>query len=1064
MERYNIFENLKEAREGVNAFKDDCFSGIVLDGALANAVVKENPQFAAKRIMLSEVTDTEKLPENIIASYAVEQGVLHRKKYINKGNYIVYTVSSDSYINLTGEKAVSTLIKKGELINDNRDSYTVSGSIFPTFPIWSNTLKNEYKQLYNENLADKLALLFLPAQGYERFRERYYRLLREAVARQFLEAVKQRSREMGAKFYGSATCAVNFASQVLPSNAFAGWASIYDKLYVRCPRELMGEDFLRKYFRLFTGVNRGKIVAEITFDTFCLLSLDELKFLADRLIASGVRYFSIAARAKLTVALSKKKELIADYISRLLAALSLGKRQCDMLVVYPSSAAAADFNVSSPDSTRDFAGNIDSALNALNKNGILYDIASEYQIGTDIKISGSLATVNSNAYSGVIMLQGKTVTPKMAGFIIKYAENGGRVYSLSDLPELIDGFKSSKLSEVVSCIKQLEEDKLSLLRSEETPLFTDSGVDMLAVALPDNSKLYLAARILSASGSFSLNSFGDITHINLINETEKLCLLGNKIGKVMGRQIVELGEEHKGSAIFCVGKPFEDKKEEQGSSYISLSPYFEITQALDNSLILENCRVRVNSGIWSPEKPLWAAIKGLASNKKHYSAEFKFKFKVASTDEKTDIHLYFKNQNSCDLSVNLNPVLCSGSSFIDITEHIILGENFISLKFSDFGSLYNTDASPLNNLVLRGNFCVNATAENGMLSRALRQKKEFSIAKSITAVSIERILESGYWFFDNSISLAQKFFVEKKEGRYLFGFSVLNALAAEITVNGYRAGDICFKPYTADITDYVIEGDNTVEITLFANQANFRALNSKTRQPEFEPFGAKIKADEEKSAFICGYDVSKSYIEREKRIEALKSLNFGVNKGELTVIYGDEGAGKTTLFNILAGILSADSGKIELDGEDITQKTENQLCEYRKRDVALIFSGANMLSGYTVAENVAMASPTPLRKYDLNLMLHSVKMADKAKLQLQKLSIAEQKRTALAAALAKNPKLILCDEPTAEIGTEQGIELARLLREVSRLTEKTVIIFTDNEAICEIADTVINLADGCIAE
>lgn len=213
-------------------------------------------------------------------------------------------------------------------------------------------------------------------------------------------------------------------------------------------------------------------------------------------------------------------------------------------------------------------------------------------------------------------------------------------------------------------------------------------------------------------------------------------------------------------------------------------------------------------------------------------------------------------------------------------------------------------------------------------------------------------------------------------------------------------------------------------------------------------------------AYIEFKDVVKSYGNGEQVTYALNHMNFVVEKGELCVIVGPSGAGKTTLLNILGGMDSATSGMVVLDGQEISKLNDRQLTDYRRNDVGFVFQFYNLVPNLTARENVELASEICKNSLDPVKTLAEVGLAERVNNFPAQLSGGEQQRVSIARALAKNPKIILCDEPTGALDYNTGKAVLTLLQDTCRNTGKTVIIITHNGALTQIADRVIRVKNG----
>lgn len=216
--------------------------------------------------------------------------------------------------------------------------------------------------------------------------------------------------------------------------------------------------------------------------------------------------------------------------------------------------------------------------------------------------------------------------------------------------------------------------------------------------------------------------------------------------------------------------------------------------------------------------------------------------------------------------------------------------------------------------------------------------------------------------------------------------------------------------------------------------------------------------------FVEFCHVSKIYEMGEVRIDALRDASFTVDKGEICVIVGPSGAGKTTLLNILGGMDTLTSGNVRIDGKEISAYSGRQLTAYRRYDVGFVFQFYNLIQNLTALENVEMATEICKNPLQPEEILARVGLAERAGNFPSQLSGGEQQRVSIARALAKNPKLLLCDEPTGALDYVTGKQILKLLQDTSRETGMTVIIITHNSALTAMADRVISVKNGTVVD
>lgn len=220
---------------------------------------------------------------------------------------------------------------------------------------------------------------------------------------------------------------------------------------------------------------------------------------------------------------------------------------------------------------------------------------------------------------------------------------------------------------------------------------------------------------------------------------------------------------------------------------------------------------------------------------------------------------------------------------------------------------------------------------------------------------------------------------------------------------------------------------------------------------------------ERKEDYVKLENVSKIYGSKEVKIVAVDEISFQIAEGEFVVIVGPSGAGKTTVLNILGGMDKATSGKVLVDGHDIAGYTSKQLTAYRREDIGFVFQFYNLVPNLTALENVELALQICKNPLDAKTVLSEVGLKDRLGNFPAQLSGGEQQRVSIARALAKNPKLLLCDEPTGALDYQTGKAILKLLQDMCREKGMTVIVITHNSALTPMADRVIKIKNGKVS-
>lgn len=213
-------------------------------------------------------------------------------------------------------------------------------------------------------------------------------------------------------------------------------------------------------------------------------------------------------------------------------------------------------------------------------------------------------------------------------------------------------------------------------------------------------------------------------------------------------------------------------------------------------------------------------------------------------------------------------------------------------------------------------------------------------------------------------------------------------------------------------------------------------------------------------AFIEVRNMTKRFTTGNTIVLANNDISFDINKGELALIIGPSGAGKSTLLNILGGMDRCDEGTVKIGDRDLSTLNEKEMTTYRREDMGFVFQNYNLISNLTALENVELASQIVNNALDAKEVLKSVGLEDRMNNFPQQLSGGEQQRVAIARAICKNPKVLLCDEPTGALDYHTGRQVLKILQETARNTDTTVLIITHNTMIAPIGDRVLEIVDG----
>ena len=209
-------------------------------------------------------------------------------------------------------------------------------------------------------------------------------------------------------------------------------------------------------------------------------------------------------------------------------------------------------------------------------------------------------------------------------------------------------------------------------------------------------------------------------------------------------------------------------------------------------------------------------------------------------------------------------------------------------------------------------------------------------------------------------------------------------------------------------------------------------------------------------------DLKKSFGEGDSKVQVLKGIDLSVDKGEICVLLGPSGSGKSTLLNIIGGIDSPDSGYVSIDGEKMVDMTEKRLTRYRREHLGYVFQMYNLIPNLNIKENIEVGAYLSDKPLNIDDLLHTLGLYEHRHKLPNQLSGGQQQRTSIGRALVKNPDILLCDEPTGALDYSTSKEILKLIGDVNQKYGNTVIMVTHNDAIKEMADTVVKLRDGKI--
>ena len=1069
MENYGFLSQFNKNYEALGLIKLDNLiassikseESLIINYDKASRMHKAQNLYAAKVLRFRVATDLSRLPENLLGCYMVSEGNLVRLKKPVKGCFLVYFDVLDDYINFTGKRAVENFL--GELTENTSifKHVVVSNNIFPSQILWSNTIKRGYEEKYREPILEKLALLFVDAKGSTRFKSRYFSLLQTLISENFFAPLKNMTYANRAEFCGEMNCVLSPVSQVLPNVSLMALTHQFDRVILRCPKQLADSDFIKKNAGILTNINKQKTVATISYNDFLSMSLDEIKRLVDRFFANNINRICIEDTEKLQGIELEKYNCIVNYIKKLASALFMGPRLCDVMLLYPSQAAMAAYTPIDTSRINEFNENLEREISEICKFNIPFDVGFEQALSDKIVCDGAILSVENDTYSRLVLPSCSTVSYNTANFIIEFTEKGGRVYTLGEKPHLIDGVKSERIGKLQSVIRTFKDGDLTSLRPSGLPVVNDPTIDIRGINLRESGLMFFLANIRPTAKCpmATFYTYDDLVNFDVVNLNERVTLLQNKIGKITGRSITELNYYEQGnSTFFRIVKKAVYENLRSNHKILPLDDTFTLKSVSDNTLILDKCDWRTARGRWHKSEKFADILDAIKNKGKDVAVEFKFMLSVANGFLTDMVKLSLAGSEYFTFTVN-GQVVDINNSCADITTLIKSGENEIVLYTDNILSALRANKKIDTKLLIVGDFALKNNEDYTYTGGNIITKNKFTLISRPDVVNSYKLRESGYWFFGGTIELHQKVVLEKKENAiHKIAFKNISAVYAEVEVNGIPAGILAFAPYEIDVSDLLLEGENDVTV-------KFHALSSLLPDSQgedliFNFFGGRLRDREH--AFIGFDNVVKIYKDVNRTVNVLDGVSFGIERGELVVIAAPDGAGKTTLLDVLAGYTRYDGGRVKVDGDDLGEMNIISLNAYKKQSPAFIYADGNLVDSMTVYENISV-TVTEDKRQSIIPTLESLGIDALQNKFPRQLSIKEKQCVALARALVRDVKFILCDEPFGKLDYQAAKELFVTFRNVCKSTNKTIIIATNNFALTEAADRVIKLKNGKIS-
>ncbi len=1068
MERYNFFKAAVENAEKADGNAVGCSvmklrgDGITsIDNSVAAKVIGAEAALQGKYLELIHITDMTRIPDGILVSCMTQGGRLVVLDKVVKGCYVICEKTDAGKLDLTNPLSAQymrALIKK----RSNNKTIVLCDEIYTEKIAWSDAVAKSYGDRYGEDIIESLPLLFLDVEGGERFRVRYYKLLSELTAENFLIPVKAAADAASAHITATVIGKKGVYAPVLPDNLNLSGYCCFNRIVVDTSCSDPDRITLRRYSTLAQMLSRTSS-AVISAETLLKENLNELKNKADRLFSGGINRIIVSDSQKVkdNPLYKHKYEYFREYCNLLSAALREAKQVDQMLVFYPTSTLYA---AAYPRSGK--AADIERLVKSFDKNGMGYLLCDEILWETAAVLLNTDIIIGNTKYSEILLADAGFISSTAANKLAEFVSKGGKTYILGDEPQFIDGDKTEKAAKALKTAERIK----TVTDTKKPSLFSfKEDISVRFGRLTDGSILVFAADVVGSADvqKIRFNTKGTATFLNLLSISELYAVDNTFINRIMRKKDIDLSRAGTKSVLLRVSDTGRGINDMSSYKFIEPSEDFTLKKCDNNTLPIGTASFRTGRGKWNNETRLSEICEQIITGKKA-SVELRLTFNIEKLPRAKSVDIVLPEKLQAKVTLNgedtqeLRHVYRGGN--------LKVGENTIGVLIENAHEQL-TDTGIIDSILVKGKFAViPMDGYEYVAGRKLVPQGEFAITQIPDSIDISRITENGFWHFSGDMEFTTHVYAQKKSGNvYKFAFSEFSAELCSISVNGIPAGTVGFAPYELVVSDLLYDGDNEVTVKLIFGEENTK-WNELTEDGKrvFRSLGVKPSTMEKSYTltddFISTDGVTKEYKCGDHTVLTANNHTFTVQKGEFVALTGNDGSGKSTFINLLAGITRCDEGEMVIDGKKITDYTEEELLEYRRNDVGIVSLDGDLMPNLTVRENVQLAARICKTPLDTQSVLSVAGLSDNAEKLPEELSFADIQRTALARALVKNPKLIPCDEPTARLDYKDSKAFIGLLLDICKNSGRTIIMATHNSAITRVADRTLRLRDGFIVE
>ena len=864
-------------------------------------------EYQQKFLKCSEYSGDD-LPENIVACFECAENNFIRIDSPKKGCMIFYMEINPYYVDVFNIDATKDFINKTHQVYYERFGERFGTSLKGFFTdepqygngmsektTWSCVFEEKFREMFGYELLDKLPCLFFEAEGYEAVRNDFYSMASKLFSTEFLKPIYDWCTEHNCKLTGHLTGEDSLDAQM---RTCAGVMPAYE--YFHEP----GMDWLtRGIASPAIPKQLGSVAKQLgrktLSETYALcgwdVSLNELKWMAQWQYLNGatslcphLEGYTIRGERKRDYPASlfvqlpwfhKVYEDFADYFTSLGAMLDEAREIAPLLMIHPMYSSYVLFDCDNSSDFAQYSKRFDEILYDLGDEHILHHYGDETILERHGSVNGAEIKIGLCSYTKVLLPNTINLTSNTVSVLLEFAENGGKIYGLDTLPKYENGRRSDRIEKLNSYVEMLKSVSELAEREPEvspvniksrgktcyalhTALFnTPKGEKLLYIT--NNTKENISAQI-ELEGEYSLYL------VDLLTEKEKKMSSCVKNGKTC----FEFDFAEYASAIIIAKKYEGDYAEiSQATEYLKLDNKFKIASCSDNAITLDKCTYRINGGEWQEELAVILLQAKALALREPCDVEMKFTFNIKEEFDFSTTKLCMEDPDKFRIKINGSDFDFEDcGEFVDSSirksnmgSYLKLGLNVINLscRYTQSEELYYAKLTPgihesvlnkltydteLESIYVIGDFGVEMAEDYTLGERkCLHGGKTFSLVAPKTEVDITDITRQNYWFFSGMMSLSQKVETQKSEDtQYKIKFNRLNAPAAEIYVNGVRAGVMAFAPYELDVTDLIKNGENEITVSMLSGNRNLLG-------PHHKPMGESYSVGPSTFTDTCGW-------------------------------------------------------------------------------------------------------------------------------------------------------------------------------------------------------------------